>query len=89
MRIELENRIPDGSVYAYSEIFEIPNGEIESGERFSEIVVNENNTLISTATMLAPSSDWFVGISNFDACVNNNWLDDDKVFDLIGMDGGV
>ena len=37
--------------------------------------------------MIAPSPDWFVGVSSFNLCDNGEWIDD-KTIELFGYDGG-
>jgi hypothetical protein len=57
------------------------------------LTVNTNNSLISLASMIAPTPDWFIGVSNFNCIDNNKWIDEItiplKVYDAGTEDGDV
>jgi Spondin_N len=40
------------------------------------VTVNTTYSLISFASMIAPSPDWFIGTSNFNCIKNNKWVDE-------------
>ncbi|MBL7748396.1 MAG: spondin domain-containing protein [Chitinophagaceae bacterium] len=51
------------------------------------IYCNSNFSKVSFASMLGPTPDWFVGVSNFDLYRNDSWLADTTV-DLYAYDAG-
>jgi Spondin_N len=57
------------------------------------ITVTTNYSLISFASMIAPSPDWFIGVSNFNCIENNKWVNELtiplKVYDAGTEDGDV
>ena len=56
---------------------------------FTKILVNETHSLISLISMIFPSPDWFVGISNMDMCdkITGEWRKD-YTRDLLPYDSG-
>lgn len=57
--------------------------------KFTKILVNETHSLISLVTMIFPSPDWFLGISNMDMCdkVTGKWRRN-YARDLLPYDSG-
>ena len=57
--------------------------------KFDRILVNETHSLISLVTMIFPSPDWFLGISNMDMCnkVTGEWRES-YTRDLLPYDSG-
>ena len=45
------------------------------------------NVYVSVTSMIAPSPDWFVGVSSLDLCQNGSWADEQEVT-LYGYDAG-
>jgi hypothetical protein len=56
---------------------------------FTNILVNESHSLISLITMIFPSPDWFLGISNMDMCnkMTGEWRES-YTRDLLPYDSG-
>lgn len=54
----------------------ISGGGINSspGEISLEFNINSSHSLVSIVSMLAPSPDWFIGVSNIDLIENENWV---------------
>ena len=52
-----------------------------------EFDVDADMSLITLVTMIAPSPDWFVGVSGFDLRPNDEWIDSVTI-DLFGYDAG-
>ena len=49
--------------------------------------VYEDHPLVSVTSMVAPSPDWFVGLSGLDLCRNGNWISEQE-FTLYAYDAG-
>jgi hypothetical protein len=61
-----------------------PLGEII----ISDVILTQEFSIISLATMLAPSPDWFTGINNLSLIdTNNNWIDE-LIIDVYPNDAG-
>ena len=68
-------------------------GEVVRGDGFNtpgqmttELTVDPENPRVSIATMLAPSPDWFVGVSSVSLCRGGQWIEqlavDSPVYDV-------
>lgn len=53
----------------------------------NNITLNTDYPLISFASMLAPSPDWFMGIHDYNLLVNGKWMDNITI-DLFAYDAG-
>lgn len=64
-----------------------------TGSRASTIYCNSNFSFVSMASMIAPSPDWFIGLSGLNLYANNKWVTDTTVqlfvFDAGTEDGDV
>ena len=49
--------------------------------------ISADYSKVTLVSMIAPSPDWFVGVSNFDLCENGNWVSN-KWVDLYAYDAG-
>lgn len=49
--------------------------------------ISSDHTKVTLVSMIAPSPDWFVGISGEDLCDDGSWVDT-KAFDLYAYDAG-
>jgi Spondin_N len=58
-----------------------------TGTRTSTVYCNTNYSMVSFASMIAPSPDWFVGLSGFNLYNNNKWVAD-TTFQLFVYDAG-
>jgi hypothetical protein len=58
-----------------------------SGSGSTEFTVSEDRPYLSAVSMIAPSPDWFVGISNFKLYDNGVWVSD-EIFDIGMYDAG-
>jgi Spondin_N len=58
-----------------------------SGNSNVNIYCNSNFSRVSFASMLAPTPDWFVGVSGFDLYYNNKWIADTTI-NLYPLDAG-
>lgn len=58
-----------------------------TGSNKTNVYCNSNYSYISFETMLAPTPDWFTGISNFNLFQNNKWVTDTTVL-LYSYDAG-
>lgn len=65
---ELSTRPQTGSFISFDSLFDLPN----SGTR--EIVFTADKPNITLISMLAPSPDWFVGVSDLSLRPNGQWL---------------
>ena len=53
----------------------IPASQVTAGTtRSIEFTVNPGHTVFSIISMIAPSPDWFVGLSNIELCQNGEWI---------------
>ena len=66
--------------------FELPN-IASSSSTLMNITVSENFPLLTLATMIAPSPDWFAGIHNVSLRNNGNW-ENSIAIDLFPYDAG-
>lgn len=57
------------------------------GRRSIEFDVQKDESLLTLVTMVAPSPDWFVGVSGLDLYEGNQWADG-LVIDLFAWDAG-
>ncbi|KAL3278678.1 hypothetical protein HHI36_016215, partial [Cryptolaemus montrouzieri] len=62
----------EGGIYDEFNAPSIPQGV---GRTEAEFFVDGNHSRVSLMSRIIPSPDWFIGIDNFDLCVNGNWLD--------------
>ncbi|XP_037042653.1 uncharacterized protein LOC119078994 [Bradysia coprophila] len=58
-----------------------------SGHNEANIFADANHTLVSFATKITPSPDWFVGVDSLKLCENGHWLDNTTV-ELHPLDAG-
>jgi hypothetical protein len=58
-----------------------------TGSSRANIYCNSNYSCLSLETMLAPTPDWFTGISGLDLYANNRWITDTTI-DLYAWDAG-
>ena len=83
LRAEIEQQIVAGQTYA-----------VEVGGRFDspgmnalQIEADAQNPYLSVVTMIAPSPDWFIGVSSLDLCVGGEWVASQSV-ELNAYDAG-
>ncbi len=57
----------------------IGNSFAAPGEETMELSVTADRPQISYVSMLAPSPDWFVGVSGLDTCGRNGWIEEIEV----------
>lgn len=62
---------------ALSVIYHVPPPP--AGSRKFSFKCNSNYSSISFVSMIAPSPDWFIGISNFNLYRNNQWIQDTTI----------
>ena len=62
-------------------------GPDSPGSETIEFDINADSSLITLVTMIAPSPDWFVGISGFDLRPDDTWIESVTI-DLFGYDAG-
>lgn len=64
-----------------------------TGTAETTLLFNSTYPNISFASMIAPSPDWFMGVSNISLFVNNKWLDElnlnVRVYDAGTEDGDI
>lgn len=70
-----------GDTIVFSSLFGLPNSDTV------EIEVSDDKPYISLISMIAPSPDWFVGVSGLSLQNNGQWLESIKV-DLVPYDAG-
>ncbi|KAK7571798.1 hypothetical protein V9T40_014270 [Parthenolecanium corni] len=70
------------------DVFTAPAIPTGSGRTETQFVVDGNHSLVSLASRIVPSPDWFIGIDSFNLCVNGNWLDSITV-EADPMDAGI
>jgi len=58
-----------------------------SGQIEVEFQVDNEFSLLTLITMIAPSPDWFLGVSGLDMCENGTWIQT-KFIELKGYDAG-
>ena len=58
-----------------------------TGSVSANIYTNTNYSFVSFASMLAPTPDWFVGVSGIDLYRNGNWVADTAI-NLYALDAG-
>ncbi|MCG9550586.1 spondin domain-containing protein [Vibrio harveyi] len=63
---------------------DLPNGQIQVEVTFS---LDEDFSLVSVITMVAPSPDWFVGVDSLNLFQNGQWVDE-LVVELKTYDAG-
>ena len=63
------------------------SGPDSPGSASIEFDANANASLLTLVTMIAPSPDWFVGVSGFDLRPNGTWIDSASI-DLFAYDAG-
>ena len=54
-------------------------GPVIAGERTANIYCNSNFSFVSMLSMLAPSPDWFVGVSGINLFSGNKWIIDTTI----------
>jgi len=64
-----------------------PDIKNASGRAEVEFPVRGKYSLLTLMTMIAPSPDWFVGVSGFNLCENGTWISN-KTIDLKVYDAG-
>lgn len=52
-----------------------------------DIAFTDDFSRLSFASMIAPSPDWFVGVSNYNLCLQNRWIESVSL-DLYAQDAG-
>jgi len=50
----------------------VPTGE---GRTEAEFFVDSNHSMVSVASRIVPSPDWFVGLDSFNLCIGGEWVD--------------
>ena len=60
---------------------------VSPGAATAEVIVSDARPLVTVVTMLAPSPDWFVGVSGLDLRTTDGWIDRTTV-DLVVYDAG-
>lgn len=83
MVAEIDSIIGRGKAISYVVI----NAPAPTGSNQTNIYCNSNYSYISFETMLAPTPDWFTGISSFNLYENNRWVTDTTV-NLYSYDAG-
>jgi hypothetical protein len=81
---EIEDAIAAGTaynLYSFKIWFPAPS------ETYLTIEVSDTHPLVTLVTMLGPSPDWFVGVSNLPLWENGEWVDE-VVIPLFPYDGG-
>jgi Spondin_N len=58
-----------------------------TGTRRSTVYCNSNYSMVSFASMIAPSPDWFIGLSGLNLYTNNRWVSDTTI-QLFTYDAG-
>lgn len=87
---EVNASINKGDATQYLEAFFSPFAAISSAT-LSNIEVHRDNPLLTLASMIAPSPDWFIGIDSFSLLDNQgNWIAQENSIsiDLFPMDSG-
>lgn len=84
-----------GNLVANNKALHLISGNFLSlspGEIKHEFEVSESHSLVSMVSMIAPSPDWFVAVTNVQLIENNEWVDkktvDFSVYDA-GTDSGI
>ena len=70
-----------------SEVLIGPNLRPSPGSRTMELEVTRDHPLVTLVTMLAPSPDWFVGVSGLSLLDGNDWVDT-RIVTLFAYDAG-
>ncbi|MEO5945673.1 MAG: spondin domain-containing protein [Chitinophagaceae bacterium] len=83
MVMEIDSIVAIGKATSYVVI----TAPTPTGSNKTNIFCNSNYSFISFETMLAPTPDWFTGISSFNLYANNKWVTDTTV-DLYSYDAG-
>ncbi len=60
---------------------------LSPGDVTTHISLDQDHTLVSLTTMVAPSPDWFTGVSGLDLFASGNWVDS-LVIDALPYDSG-
>lgn len=81
---ELDTKISNGEGY-----FKIIGSGLDSGvgEISVDFVVNESNPMVTLSTMVAPSPDWYVAVTNINLLENGSFVNE-KVVDARVYDAG-
>ncbi|KAL7646433.1 UNVERIFIED_CONTAM: hypothetical protein RMT77_003346 [Armadillidium vulgare] len=74
----------DGGVF---DEFKAPPVTKGVGKSETEFFVDGNHSLVSFASRVVPSPDWFIGIDSFDLCVEGKWIDS-VMLELDPLDAG-
>jgi hypothetical protein len=84
LNIEIGNAILNGSAF-----YLISGSGINPSPGSTSIIfeVSEDYPLVSIVTMIAPSPDWFVGVSSLNLFENNSFIDE-KIVTLYAYDAG-
>ena len=89
----LESLAEDGNASAMRELMS-GSGNLISGTVFNSpgeqswvVDVTEQASFVSMASMIAPSPDWFVGVSGFNMLRNGVWIEEASL-DLFPLDAG-
>lgn len=83
MVMEIDSIVSLGKAISYV----IITAPTPTGSNKTNIYCNSNYSYISFETMLAPTPDWFTGISSFNLYQNNKWVEDTIVL-LYSYDAG-
>ncbi len=83
MLLEIDSIVALGKAISYVVI----NAPTPTGSNKTNVYCNSNYSFISFETMLAPTPDWFTGISSFNLFQNNKWITDTTIF-LYSYDAG-
>ena len=80
---EVQDAIADGTAGAVVLGSPIP---VSPGGTTVSVEVDETHDRVTLVTMVAPSPDWFVGVSGLELCVDGEWVD--QTVDLTVWDAG-
>jgi hypothetical protein len=83
LRAEIEQSISNGRAYAVSvgKRFDSP------GTDLLQIEANEDNPYLSVVSMIAPSPDWFIGLSALSLCEDGQWISE-RIISVNAIDAG-
>ena len=86
---EVQAAMDQGTAFSkvYEKIYTPEKPQIAPGSRTTSLEMNRDYPLVTLATMLGASPDWFVGVSGLSLMENGVWLEEITV-DLPLYDGG-
>ena len=82
---ETKAMIKDNFVYR---AYKADGVTVSPGKRSIEIMVEDQYSMVSLISRIAPSPDWFVGVDSFDLCANDGKWMENVVKDLLPWDAG-